>query len=76
MQRNYLIDYNVYLCPSTSNSAPNSGPVKSSYIYHGGLTTSMPETTILMEDKRGNHKGYHKYYFFIDLLPFDDNFLI
>ena len=60
-QQDYLTDYDVYLCPSTSDLAPKSGSVKSSYIYHGGLTTAAPEKTILMEDKPGNHKGYHNY---------------
>ncbi|MCF6175521.1 MAG: hypothetical protein L3J71_07125 [Victivallaceae bacterium] len=57
-QQNYLTDYNVYLCPSTSDSTPASGPVKSSYIYHGGLTFNPTEKNILMEDKPGNHNGY------------------
>ena len=60
-QQNYLTDYGIYLCPATSDSTPKSGLVKSSYIYHGGLTTSAPEKTILMEDKPGNHKGYRNY---------------
>ena len=57
-QQHYVKDYNIYLCPSTSDSISKYGPVKSSYIYHGGFTTSEPEKTILMEDKLGNHRGY------------------
>ncbi len=60
-QQNYLTDYDTYLCPSTSDSAPKSGSVKSSYIYYGGFTTAAPEKTILMEDKPGNHKDYRNY---------------
>ena len=52
-QQDYLTDYYVYLCPSTSDSVSKSGLVKSSYIYHGGLTTSAPENTILAKDKPG-----------------------
>ncbi len=57
-QQHYVTDYNIYLCPSTSDSAPKSGSVKSSYIYYGGFTFNPTEKNIVMEDKPGNHKGY------------------
>ncbi len=58
---NYLSDYAVYICPSTTDTQLTAGPVKSSYIYHGGLTTSSPAETILAEDKKNNHLGYKNY---------------
>lgn len=58
---NYLSDYAIYLCPSTMDMEPETGSVKSSYIYHGGLTTSSPPETILAEDKKNNHLGYKNY---------------
>jgi Protein of unknown function (DUF1559) len=61
IEQNYLSDYAVYLCPTTMDSESDTGKMKSSYIYHGGLTTSSPKTTILAQDRPGNHKGYSNY---------------
>jgi uncharacterized protein DUF1559 len=60
-KQNYLGDYAVYLCPSTTDIEPETGPIKSSYIYHGGLTVSSPPKTILLEDKENNHFKYSNY---------------
>jgi hypothetical protein len=60
-KQNYLNDYAVYICPSTADVESQTGPVKSSYIYHGGLTVSSPPKTILLEDKENNHFKYSNY---------------
>jgi uncharacterized protein DUF1559 len=61
VEQNYLSDHAFYLCPSTMDSESQTEQLKSSYIYHGGLTTSSPEKTILAQDRLGNHKGYSNY---------------
>ena len=58
---NYLSDYVVYKCPSSNDDYQDSGSLKSSYIYHSGLTTAAPAGTVLVEDNPGNHEKYINY---------------
>lgn len=61
IDQNYLSDYWIYTCPSSNDDYQESGPLKSSYIYHGGLTTAAPADTVLVEDNPGNHEKYVNY---------------
>ena len=53
---NYIDDLDVFVCPSTGNATPGT-PSGGDYVYHAGLTEASPSTTVIAEDKAGNHSN-------------------